>query len=56
MIRNCKDIKTRNCFKEFSTLYHNTEMIGLIETARLIMWDYPTMMEPKLFEGLFRYD
>lgn len=56
MIRNCEEIKTRDNFEEFSILHITTKRIGLKETSELIMWDYPTLMDPVLFQNLYRHD
>lgn len=54
MIKSCEDVKTINDFDEFYQTQRRVRIMGLKETAKLIAWDSPTIINPGLFANLFQ--
>lgn len=54
MIRNCEDVKTAKDFDKFYQVQRIICIMGLKETAKLILWNSPTIVNPKVFVNLFK--
>lgn len=56
MIILCKDVKTSAEYDEFCDILFNTMNMGLAETARMIVWNDPSIISPRAFRTLSDYD
>lgn len=54
MIRFCEDVETMNDFDEFYKIQRRVRIMGLHETAELILWRWPTIINPQMFANLFK--
>ncbi|KKM69942.1 hypothetical protein LCGC14_1445680 [marine sediment metagenome] len=54
MIKSCEDVKTMAEFHRFCSIYFNTIKIGLNETARLVIWNNNTVVDPKTIDDILK--
>ncbi len=54
MIKSCEDVKTVNDFEEFCETLRSVRIMGLKETAKLIVWGSPAIINPGVFANLFQ--